>query len=286
MKRSLAAPAGAWKTVMRKPLLLGANLLAIPALIGGFWAWLYLPVSSVPLVLLSVALLLGLIAALLLLMVYTYNAYYVAQHPLRPVFSQGIHVPGTPLVKRSLAALPVAFAWFAVFGAFCMSITWIAGFTLDWAKPVASSLTMLSQKPVSFYSVNAVFVAVLDAIRWLILPLVFFASFAGLATAALRRGRQRLWQRNALRNLRNPLYWAGWLACAVVGLWLPGKAVAWVPAIEGIPAATASMVARFGFALTVAVVAWLLFLSLLARLTKQPRESVIMVGGEARSRPA
>jgi hypothetical protein len=175
---------------------------------------------------------------------------------------------------------------FAVFGLLCGSITWLGGFTIEWAKPVASWATMLSQQPVTFLTVNAVFVWTLDFVRWVVLPLVFFASFAGFATAAVRKGRKRAWQGHALRNIKNPLYWAGWLAFAGLGLWLPAKLIGWVPAIEGIPAATASMVARFGVAMAVAIVCWLVFLSLLARLTKQPRESLIVLSREARSRPA
>ncbi|MCL4783952.1 MAG: hypothetical protein KJZ70_13035 [Bryobacterales bacterium] len=286
MKRSLVAPAGAWKAVLKKPSLFGANFVGMPALFGGLWGWLYLPVSSVPLVLLSVLLLLTLAAALLLLTVFTYNSYYVVHHPLQPVSSEGIRLPETSMPKRSIAALPVCLLWFAAFGFLCMSITWLNAFTLDWAKPVASSLTMVSQKPVSFYTVNAVFVGVLDAIRWLVLPLVFFAAFAGLATATLRRGRIRLWQHNALRSLRNPVYWAGWLVFLALGVWAPSKLVDWVPAIEGVPMATASMLLRFGAALALATAVWLLFLSLLARLTKQPRESVLVVTGKAGPRPA
>ncbi len=286
MKRWVAAPVGAWKAVLKKPMLIGANLLGMPALSGGLWGWLYLPVSTVPLVLFSALLLVTLAAALLLLVVFTYNSYYVAHHPLQPVSSEGIHLPVTPLAKRSIAALPLCLLWFAVFGFLCTSITWLSAFTLDWAKPVASSLTMVSQRPVSFYTVNAVFVGVLDAIRWLLLPLVFFAAFAGLATATLRRGRIRLWQRNALRSLRNPVYWAGWLVFLALGVWVPSTLVDWVPVVEGIPMATASMLLRFGAALALAIAVWLLFLSLLARLTKQPRESVLVVAGKAGARPS
>lgn len=286
MKRWMVAPAGAWKAVLKQPRLLGANLLGLPALFAGFWGWLYLPVSSIPLVLLSVSLLVALVVALLLLTLFTYNSYYMAQHPLLPVSSEGIRLPATPLTKRSVAALPGALLWFVAFGLLCSSITWIGAYTLDWAKPVASSLTMVSQKPVSFYSVNAVFVGILDAIRWLVFPLVFFAAFAGVATAALRRGRRRLWRRIAFRSLRNPLYWVGWLAFLAAGFWLPARLIDWVPAIEGIPSATVSVALRFGVAIALAIVCWLLFLSLLARLTKQPRESLIVVAGKAGSRPA
>lgn len=286
MKRRMVTPAGVWKAVLRNPLVFAVNALGMPVLFAGLWGWLYLPVSSIPLVLLSVVLLVALVAALLLLMVFTYNSYYAAQHPLQPISSEGIHLPATPLAKRSLAALPATFLWFVVFGLFCSSVTWVGAYTLDWAKPVASSLTMVSQKPVSFYTVNAVFVAVLDALRWVVFPVVFFALFAGLATAVLRRGRRRLWQRNALRSLRNPLYWVGWLAFVALGLWVPAQLIGWVPVIEGIPLATASVVLRFGVAIALAIFCWTLFLSLLARLTKQPRESVIVVAGKAGSRPA
>ncbi len=286
MKRWMVTFSGAWKAVLKERLLLGANLLGLPMLFGGFWGWLYLPVSSIPLVLLSVALLLAVVLALLLLTVFTYNSYYVAHRPLQPVSSEGIRLPVTPLGRRSVAVLPAMLIWFVVFGLLCASIGWVGSFTLDWAKPVASSLTMVSQKPVSFYSVNAVFVGVLDAIRWLVLPLVFFASFAGLATAALRRGRRGQWQRNAMCSLRNPAYWVGWLAFLALGLWTPAKLIDWVPGIEGIPQATASMLLRFGAAIVLAILCWLVFLSLLARLTKKPRESLLVVAGETRPRPA
>ena len=116
MKRSLVAPAGAWKAVLKKPSLFGANFVGMPALFGGLWGWLYLPVSSVPLVLLSVLLLVTLAAALLLLTVFTYNSYYVVHHPLQPVSSEGIRLPETSMPKRSIAALPVCLLWFAAFG--------------------------------------------------------------------------------------------------------------------------------------------------------------------------
>jgi hypothetical protein len=284
--RWMAAPASALRTVFRKPLLLLLNLAGVPALVAAFWGWLYIPVSSVLLVIVSLATLAVLVTGLLLMMSYTYSAYYAEQHPLQPVSSQGIRLPSIPVAKRSLRALPALLGWFAVFGLLCGSITWLGGFTIEWAKPVASWATMLSQQPVTFLTVNAVFVWTLDFVRWVVLPLVFFASFAGFATAAVRKGRKRAWQGHALRNIKNPLYWAGWLAFAGLGLWLPAKLIGWVPAIEGIPAATASMVARFGVAMAVAIVCWLVFLSLLARLTKQPRESLIVLSREARSRPA
>lgn len=286
MTRWMAAPASALRTVIRKPLLLLLNLIAVPALLAAFWGWLYIPVSSVVLVIASVAVLAVLVLALLLLMAYTYCAYYAEQHPLHPVSSQGIRLPVIPVGKRSMMATPILAGWFVAFGLLCGSIGWLGGFTLDWAKPVASWLTMLSQQPVTFYTVNAVFVWVLDFLRWVVLPLFFFASFAGIVTAALRKGRKRAWQGHALRNLKSPLYWAGWLGFAALGLWLPAKLIGWVPAIEGIPAATASMLARFGVALVLAVVCWLVFLSLLARLTQQPRESLIVIPREAGSRPA
>lgn len=286
MKRWMATPVGAWRAVVSKPLLFGANLLGLPILLAAVWAWLYIPVSNVPLVLLSVGLMLIVVLALLLLTAYTYNCYYVTHHSMRPISSEGIHLPTMPVVRRTISALPWLAAWFVVFGFLCLSISWVSGLTLEWAKPVASWITMASQKPVSFYSVNAVFETILQLIRWLVLPLVFFASFAGFATAALRKGRKRSWQWHALGMLRSPHYWLAWLAFAVVGVWLPAKLVSWVPPLDGIALATGSMLLRFGLALAIAVLCWLVFLSVLARLTKQSSQSVIVLPRQPHSRPA
>ncbi len=286
MKNRGSAFAEAARVVFHGPGLLAANLIALPVLFVGFWGWLYLPVSNIPLVAGSVVLLLLLVAALLLLMIWSYCAYYTAHHPLRAVSSEGLHLPRTSIPRRSLAALPWVFVWFVVFGALLTAVNSLSAYTLDWAKPVASWLTMASQKPLSFYTVNAVFVGVLDAVRWFFLPGILLASFAGFATAALRRGRVRLWQRVALRVLRRPLYWLGCLFAAVAGLWIPQALIGWTPGIEGVPMATASMILRFGAGIVLAILAWLFVLSLVARLTKQPSENFIVVAGKTRPGPA
>src|SRR5690606_26962436 len=141
MKRWMVTPAGVWKAVLKKPLVLAVNVLGMPVLFAGLWGWLYLPVSSIPLVLLSVVLLVALVASLLLLMVFTYNSYYAAQHPLQPISSEGIHLLATPLAERALAAVPATFLCFVVFGLSWSSITWVCAYTRDWAKLVASSRT-------------------------------------------------------------------------------------------------------------------------------------------------
>lgn len=286
MTRLRATFGGAITAVLRNRRLLVANLIGLPALFAGFWAWLYLPVSSVLLVVGSAVLLILLVVALLLLSTYSYCTYYAAHHPMRAISSEGLHLPRVSISRRSLAALPWVFVWFLVLLALLMVVRLLTAYTLDWAKPVASWLTMVSQKPLSFYTVNAIFVNALDSIEWFFLPAILLVFFAGFATAALRRGRVRLWQRVALRVLRHPLYWLGCLLAAILGLWAPQALIHWTPEIQGIPMATASLILRFGAGAVLAIMAWLFLLSLMARLTKQPSENLIVVAGKSRPRPA
>lgn len=277
MKRWMSLPMGAWRAVQRQPLLAVVNLVAIPGLALAAWGWLYLPDSNVLVVGLSIVAALLVAIALLLLLQYTFLSYYRAHYPMPILASVNIHPKEKPLFRRAVAGLPLLALWFVAFGVLCMGLTFLQRQTLDWAKPLASWITMFSQRPVSFYSVNALLGGVIDFMQWVALPMLFLAAFAGLAGAAAWGGGKRRWLRHALRMLRLPQYWVLWFLFLGVGFWLPLQLVAWVPTLEGIPVATGSLLLRFGLAFCLLLLGWLLFLSALARMLKFPKQNMIVV---------
>ncbi len=279
MKRWLSVPAGAWRAVKRQPQLALVNLAAMPAMAVTAWGWLYLPDSNVFIVLLSMLAALLMMLILLLLAEYTFLSYYRAHYPMPILASVNIHPKEKPLWRRAFSGLPLLVVWFLVFGLLCAGLSTLQRHTLDWAKPLASWMTMFTQRPISFYSVDAWLGGVIDVLQWVALPMLFLTSFAGLAGAAAWGGKKRRWMQHALRLMRLPQYWLIWFLFLTLGLWLPLQIVGWVPTLEGIPVATASLLLRFGLAFVLLFLGWLLFLSALARLLKFPKQSVIVVRG-------
>lgn len=277
MNRWLAFFAGAWRAVSRQHLIALMNLAALPALALALWGWLYLPDSSVLWVAASSLVLLAALLVLLLLVQYTFLSYYRAHHPMPIQASVNIHPREKPLWRRALSGMPLLLVWFLVYGALCGSISLLQRNTLEWAKPVASWITMFSQRPVSFFTVNAWMDGLLDLLQWVGLPLLFLAVFAGMAGAATWGGNRRRWLRHSLGLLRLPLFWLLWLLFLAAGFWLPSRLITWTPELAGIPAATASLLLRFGLAFLLLFGAWLLLLSSVARMLQFPKQAVIVI---------
>lgn len=277
MKRWLALPASAWRAMTRQPLLAFLNLVALPASGLAAWGWLYLPDSSVAWVIASFLLAFTVVVVLLLLVHFTFLSYYRAHYPMRILASVNIHPKEKSLLRRSLGALPLLTAWFVVFGLLCAALSLVNRQTIEWAKPIASWITMFTQRPVSFYHVDLWLGTVVDALQWVLLPMVFLAAFAGMAGAAAWGGRKRKWLHHALRLMKTPGYWVLWLVFLAVGVWLPGTVVDWVPVLDGVFPATLSLMLRFVLAVVLLWIGWLLFLSTLARLLKYPKQTVIQV---------
>ncbi len=277
MTHWLSLPAGAWRVVARQPLLALLNLVALPAAGLAAWGWLYLPDSNVGVVAASLLLALVVSLGLLLVVEYTFFSYYRSHHPMPIMGSVKIHPKEKSLWRRAISGLPPLVVWLAGFGLVCAGISVLQRQTLEWAKPVASWITMFTQQPVSFYSVNAVLEGVLDFVQWVALPMLFLAMFAGLAGAAVWGGGRKRWLRHSLSLLRLPQYWLAWFLFLGVAFWAPLQLTGWVPALDGIPAATASLLLRFGTAFLLLFLGWLLFLSALARMLKFPKQNMIIV---------
>ncbi|MCW5966098.1 MAG: hypothetical protein KIT83_18820 [Bryobacterales bacterium] len=273
----MSLPIGAWRAVLRQPLLAGVNLVAIPGMALAAWGWLYLPDSNVLVVGLSMLAALLVAIALLLLLQYTFLSYYRAHYPMPILASVNIHPKEKPLFRRAVGGLPLLALWFVSFGGLCAGLTLLQRQTLEWAKPLASWITMFTQRPVSFYSVNVWMGNIIDFVQWVVLPMMFLAAFAGLAGAAAWGGGKRRWLQHALRMLRLPQYWVMWFLFLGVGFWLPARLMGWAPTLEGVPVATASLLLRFGLAFLLLLLCWLLFLSALARMLKFPKQNMIVV---------
>ncbi|MCU0228359.1 MAG: hypothetical protein MUF01_12035 [Bryobacterales bacterium] len=273
----MSLPAGSWRVVARQPLLALMNLAALPVAALAAWGWLYLPDTNVPLVLASLLLAVVLCLGLLLLAQYTFLSYYRQHHPMSVAGSLRFQPRQRSLWRPAWGGLPPLLLWLLVFGGICWAISSLQQRTLDWAKPVASWVTMFTQRPVSFYSVNAIFTGALDFLQWVALPLLFLALFAGLGGAAVWGGGRRRWLRHSLGLLRLPQYWIAWLIFLAVSYWAPIQITTWTPMLEGIPIATASLLLRLGLALALLFLGWLLFLSVLARLLKFPKQGMIVL---------
>jgi hypothetical protein len=210
---------------------------------------------------------------------FTFLNYYRAHHP-RPVYaSVSIHLKETSLLRRAMASLPAVSLWFFLFGISCAALTWLNQQTLDWAKPIASWITMFTQRPMSFYSVHRWLATAIDLSQWVLLPLLFLAALAGIGGAAIWGGGKAKWIRHALLLLRTPAYWVVWLLFLAVSFWLPMLLLSKMPVFTGIPVATASLLLRLFLGMLLLGFGWLFVLSALARLLKYPLQHGIVFRG-------
>jgi hypothetical protein len=277
MKPRMNDLATAWKVVQSRPLLAILNLSSLTFLALAAWGWLYLPDSGVLLVVFSILVALLAVAILLTLVSYTFLSYYREHHPMPILSSENIHPKEKPLWRRTLSGLPWLAVWLLAFGILCAALSWMADQSLEWSKPAASWLTMLTQRPVNLYSMNAWLSGFVVFLQWVLLPMTLLAVFAGLAGATVWGGGKRRWLWHSLQLLHTPSYWVLWLLFLAIGLWLPKVLVNWTPTLDGIPAATASLVVRFGAAWLLCFAGWLYFLSGLARLLQYPQQNVIVL---------
>ena len=274
-----ALPASCWQTIARQPLLALLNLLAFPMVGLMSWGWLYLPDSHVLWIAVSLLIALVAIAGLLLLVTFTFLNYYRAHHP-RPVYaSVNIAPKEKPLLRRALLSLPAVSLWFLLFGGCCAALTWLNQQTLEWAKPIASWITMFTQRPMSFYTVHRWMATTIDLSQWVLLPLLFLAALAGIGGAAIWGGGRKKWIRHALQLLRTPAYWVIWLLFLAVSIGAPMILISKMPVLEGIPVATASLMIRLGITCLLLIFGWLFVLSALARLLKYPLQHGIVFRG-------
>jgi len=139
-------------------------------------------------------------------------------------------------------------------------LAWLAAELLEWlpagTQSAASWLTLHLRRPVDPYLLQERAESVEFIGGWFLFVLIWLplAAAAFLKEAGMWRAAARAW-----RSLR---YWLGTLTCAVVGDLAFWKLAEWVPKVDGIPAQTASMVARLALGYVIALGAWLVTLAL------------------------
>ena len=111
----------------------------------------------------------------------------------------------------------------------------------------ASWLTFHLRKPFKPATWVQAFVAVLWAVRWIVVPVLVLPVAAGVAV----RGVRGMW-RAAPR-----VFWMQYLIALGVGFYLPTLLLHWVPKFSGTTAQTLSFALRFGIAYVLMITTWL-----------------------------
>ena len=202
-------------------------------LLSLFYAWLGIADRSVSQVLLSAVLGIAIVAGAL---------WLIAGALAGP---EGFALRRMPKVVMWLAAAALA-------GVACI---WLASYRPRVGLHVASQLTQWFRRPVKPSSIGALYVALLwtagGAGVLALLPFASRAASGGKTTAV-----------SALRQWR---YWIAGAAAGAAGFLFPTLLIGWVPKFQGFAAQSASLLARFAVAYTLALAAWLALAALARR---------------------
>jgi hypothetical protein len=111
----------------------------------------------------------------------------------------------------------------------------------------ASWLTFHVRKPFKPASWARAFTAVLWGVKWIVLPVVMLPMAAGAA----RNGAGGMWRRGG------KVFWLQYLMALVVGFYIPGVLMHWVPKLTETTAQVISFGLRFWIAYVLIISAWL-----------------------------
>jgi hypothetical protein len=176
----------------------------------------------------------------------------------------GIDAKLAQAFRTAWPRIPALLVWLVIYGLALWLLAAGREQTQLWAGVTASWLTLKLQKPVSPATTFQAYSWLLWILRWVAVPVVLLpvgvraalAGFEAFRWSSLRRG----W-----RTFQRARAWLLYLGVLLIGLLLPDWIASWVPKVQGIGIETASMVIRFGVAYVLAVVSWLVLLSLLAQ---------------------
>lgn len=257
LKPEREAVAAVWR---RKQLWL-LHLVGNALLLGLGYAWLWIPDEKVWQVAVSTLLGFALLAAALWLHGGTLACFRQAhggeEGGLAPVF------------RATLRRLPALAAWAALLLLVLWLVAWASDFTGVVSAWLASALTLLVRRPVSPETLARFLTALVWVVSWVVVPVLLLPlasqvageGFNGFRGPALRR---------AWALFRRERFWLDYVALFALGAYLPGRLIWWVPEVTGLTAEAASLVARFLAAYLLAVTAWVILLSLAARLGSAP----------------
>jgi hypothetical protein len=106
-------------------------------------------------------------------------------------------------------------------------------------QATASWLTFHIRKPVKPVWFVRGYLALLWGARWIVVPVIFLPLFAGY------------------RKLAGRVFWLEYLIALVLGFWVPGLLISWVPHLAGSVAQVLSFLLRFGLAYLLMVTSWI-----------------------------
>jgi hypothetical protein len=146
--------------------------------------------------------------------------------------------------------LPVSFATVVILVIYFL-ISFLSGYSVTLSATIASSLTLISRKPVHPSAILRVVNALFWIVRWIILP----ALLLPITSNAAREGWRGL--RGFGAATRNRWYWLEAPLLLLCAVWLPLELLGWVPRVHGFGMEAISFVLRAGVAYLLFVVAWL-----------------------------
>jgi len=175
-------------------------------------------------------------------------------------------------MRMTLARVPAFLVWAVMFGV----VLDVVGAAWDYDAQVGGwtrhVLPLLLRKHVSPRGMTSAFVAIVGFVFYFLWPLVFLPVAAQVARFNFRGffGRPLL---NAFRPVRELRFWAVYIVCFVVGMYVPYKFANVIPKENAsLHYQTASMVARLGIGYTLLVTAWLVVCSAMARVLESEQE--------------
>lgn len=149
--------------------------------------------------------------------------------------------------RRAAKTLAIFSAVVIVFGLLFWALGQLEDPLRTAGQRTASWLTFHLRRPMKPATWARAYVAVLWGVRWIVLPAVFLPMAAGVALNGSR----------GLGRTAPRVFWLQYLAALMIGLYIPGVLMGWVPKLAGTSAQVASFILRFGTAYVLLITAWL-----------------------------
>lgn len=244
--------------VWRNKKLWLLHVLSNLALLGGIYAWLWIPERSVWQLIGG-----GVLAILLVVLLVWLHAgtmyHYQRSSMVEPFGAWASYRAVLPRLPALLLGAGIAAA--ALVGGWWLESQVPAA--ADW---LASALTLSRQKPFSPESAGAILAPLAWLVRWYALPLLLLPSAVCLAANGFR-GFGFASIRAAVGSLTRLWYWACGLVLVGLGIYLPSVLAAIKPPLDSsLWLQATSMVVRLGVAYLLFVTSWLLLVSLVGTL--------------------
>ena len=153
-----------------------------------------------------------------------------------------------PAFRRSVKTLALFTLIVVIFGLLFWALGQLIPSLTTAGERTASWLTFHLRKPIKPATLVKIYLAVLWGVRWIVLPAIFLPMAAGAAL----NGARGMWRGGGR------VFWLQYLVALLVGMYVPGWLIHWVPKLTGTVPQVVSFLARFGIAYAVLTTAWLM----------------------------